>query len=533
MKKRHSVFILFAVFLFFDLCLGCTAAFGAILSRGKQHLDLEARYDSCHQMIKSGAIGDLSDYIRYAYTELEIGNQLQNQEMIIQGYIDLSRTLYSMKKYDLALQNAHKALLLLQTNESDAQNADANKLTGAIYTALHEPDLAEKYLTEAHAFYYRTNDTTNLLKTMGELATVHGQRGEYERCISALSELYYLCSKHEKSYLQLIASLNMVLAYKLSGQVEKGLHALHRIDLEIPDSLAHEPKYRASYLQLRGELYAMQERYEDAGQDFRTSLRMVQASDNWEAQTELFKNLSLLCLKQKQYDSLPIWFNALLAAQDSLKTHANPNRISEKEFIYDITNKDKQLEKLELRIWQNRIIGLSITAIVILILGLIGYLYYQRAKTHKAKMAQWHKERKQDKDTMTDIAIYFHELKSVVGSVSQTLHEVGRTLSDNEKRKIQQCCLQLNDIVSENKALLNSFTDARYNDFIQRLSVSYPDLSDTEKRICAMLLVGFSSKDIANVLNCSDRSLNNSRSKIRKKLNIPEKESILQFLKSL
>lgn len=213
--------------------------------------------------------------------------------------------------------------------------------------------------------------------------------------------------------------------------------------------------------------------------------------------------------------------------------HANPNRIFERELIYDITNKDKQLEKLEQRIQRNRIIELGIIVLVVLILGLAGYLYYRRAKAHKVKIAQWHKERKQDKDTMTDIAIYFHELKSVVTQVSSTLHEVGRTLPETEKRGIQQCCLQLNDIVSENKALLNSFTDARYGDFIQKLSLLYPDLSDSEKRICAMLLVGFSSKDIANVLNCSDRSLNNSRSKIRKKLNIPEKESILHFLKSL
>ncbi len=533
---KNDRLIAFAVSALLYLFAGNTTVRAAILSRsrGQQHQDLEMRYDSCRQMIKSGLSSHLSDYIHCAYTELEIGNQLQNHEMIIQGYIDLGRTLYSMGKYDLALQNIHKALLLLQTHESDTQNADANKLTGAIYTKLCEPDLAEKYLKEAYTFYYRNNDTTNLIKTMGELATVHGQRGEYERCLSGLNELYYLCYKYEKPHLQLIALLNMALAYKSSDQVEKGLHTLHRIDLEIPDSLiTTRPEYHTGYLLQRGELYAMQGRHKEACRDFQAGLRMAQAADNWEAQTDLFKNLSLVSLQQKQYDSLSDWFHGFLAAQDSLKKHANPNRISEKELIYDITNKDKQLEKLELRIWQNRIIVLSITVIVILLLGFATYLYYHHAKIQKAKMAQWHQERKQDKNTMTDIAIYFHELKTVVRQVSQTLHEAGRTLPDNEKRSIQQCCLQLNDIVSENKALLNSFTDARYSDFIRQLSAAYPELSNTEKRICAMLLVGFSSKDIANVLNCSDRSLNNSRSKIRKKLHIPEKESILQFLKSL
>lgn len=533
MIKKRLPFISSLVFLSLHLFFGQATAYGAILSRGKQQHNLEKVYDSCHQMIMAGTDAHLSNYIHCAYTELEIGNQLQNQEMIIQGYIDLGRTLYSMKKYDLALQNAHKALILLQSYESDAQNADANKLTGAVYTALEEPDLAEKYLKEAYAFYHKTNDTTNLFKTMGELATVHGQRHEYAACIAALYELYYLCYKHQKAQLQLIASLNMALAYKLSGEVEKGLHTLHRIDLEIPDTLASLPEFRTGYLLQRGELYVMQNRYAEAYRDFQNGLRLAQSIGNWKTQIEFLKNLSLISIEQKQYEAWPTWFHQLLAAQDSLKAHANPNRIFERELIYDITNKDKQLEKLEQRIQRNRIIELGIIVLVALILGLAGYLYYRRIKAHKAKMAQWHKERKQDKDTMTDIAIYFHELKSVVTKVSSTLHNIGRTLPDNEKRNIQQCCLQLNDIVSENKALLNSFTDARYSDFIQKISLLYPDLSDSEKRICAMLLVGFSSKDIANVLNCSDRSLNNSRSKIRKKLSIPEKESILHFLKSL
>lgn len=48
-----------------------------------------------------------------------------------------------------------------------------------------------------------------------------------------------------------------------------------------------------------------------------------------------------------------------------------------------------------------------------------------------------------------------------------------------------------------------------------------------------MLSSNFSSKEIASVLNCSDRSLNNTRSRIRKKLGIPEGSSLSDFLKNL
>lgn len=48
-----------------------------------------------------------------------------------------------------------------------------------------------------------------------------------------------------------------------------------------------------------------------------------------------------------------------------------------------------------------------------------------------------------------------------------------------------------------------------------------------------MLLINFSTKEITNVLNLSERSINNIRSKIRKKMSIPDYMSISDFLKNV
>ena len=60
-----------------------------------------------------------------------------------------------------------------------------------------------------------------------------------------------------------------------------------------------------------------------------------------------------------------------------------------------------------------------------------------------------------------------------------------------------------------------------------------PDLSDSEKRICTMLLIDYTTKEISDVLNISEKSINNIRSKIRKKMDVPENFSISQFLKNI
>ena len=75
--------------------------------------------------------------------------------------------------------------------------------------------------------------------------------------------------------------------------------------------------------------------------------------------------------------------------------------------------------------------------------------------------------------------------------------------------------------------------EVEYGDVHKKISKRYPNLSATEKRVCAMLSSDFSTKEIASVLNCSDRSLNNTRSRIRKKLGIQEGANLSEFLKNI
>lgn len=125
-------------------------------------------------------------------------------------------------------------------------------------------------------------------------------------------------------------------------------------------------------------------------------------------------------------------------------------------------------------------------------------------------------------------------MRNIVSSVIAQLKETEKNIStEKENQAIRKSCQQLNEIISENSSFFNNLIDVEYGDFLKKISRRYPKLSPTEKRVCAMLSSDFSTKEIASVLNCSDRSLNNTRSRIRKKLGIPEGASLSDFLKNL
>ncbi|MBL7975991.1 MAG: tetratricopeptide repeat protein [Candidatus Kapabacteria bacterium] len=69
--------------------------------------------------------------------------------------------------------------------------------------------------------------------------------------------------------------------------------------------------------------------------------------------------------------------------------------------------------------------------------------------------------------------------------------------------------------------------------FMQRLSEKYPTLSPTELRLCALLKINLRTKEIANVLCLSAKSIEIYRFRLRKKLGLQQDVNLTSFLSGL
>jgi len=72
--------------------------------------------------------------------------------------------------------------------------------------------------------------------------------------------------------------------------------------------------------------------------------------------------------------------------------------------------------------------------------------------------------------------------------------------------------------------------DLVYENFLKRLGDSYPDLNTSDKKLCAYLKMDLSSKDIAPLLNMSVRSIEMSRYRLRKKMDLDRDVNLSEFL---
>jgi DNA-binding CsgD family transcriptional regulator len=119
--------------------------------------------------------------------------------------------------------------------------------------------------------------------------------------------------------------------------------------------------------------------------------------------------------------------------------------------------------------------------------------------------------------------------------VDNLIQKTSKILSDNSTEQVKlkkiQSLLKADPIHS----LKNDF-DVRLTsnneDFFSLLLHKYPDLSPSELKLCAYLRLNPSSKDLALITNRSMRTIESTRTNIRKKMNLNSQENLVTHLLS-
>ena len=211
------------------------------------------------------------------------------------------------------------------------------------------------------------------------------------------------------------------------------------------------------------------------------------------------------------------------------------------------------------------LILLLILAAAVFIAGISIYLQYNRSKQLNATSADKWSEQLQYAELQKSLSeIEIKDARIENGTLRNRLDEkrkelVTYALSIAEQRQFLENTLQtlqktLHETSPEKKNLhllevtksikqKMSFSDEIEQIYQQaelvndecpnRLSTISPNLSPQEKRLALLLRVGFSSKEIAPLLNISPKSVEIARYRLRKKFDLKKEENLTHFIKTI
>lgn len=81
--------------------------------------------------------------------------------------------------------------------------------------------------------------------------------------------------------------------------------------------------------------------------------------------------------------------------------------------------------------------------------------------------------------------------------------------------------------------MFETYFDEVHEDFFSRLTEKYPSLTLREQKLCAYIKMNIPSKEIAALLNISQRGVEISRYRLRKKLNIDRDTNLSTYISSI
>lgn len=236
--------------------------------------------------------------------------------------------------------------------------------------------------------------------------------------------------------------------------------------------------------------------------------------------------------------------------EDSLKGAETLDRIANLEMEialqkeqqrYDLVQQEKELAETKTkhqRTYLYLLIGLillGVAAAFLLIKGLRTSLERNKLRAEQLQQRQLLLENELSfkKKEIENFSAYILEKNNILNEVKDLLQDIRSENPDSEKVKSAVQTVKHNLHIDQDRKELDLKIDQAHQEFMLRLLDKHPKLTKTEQRLCSLLLMDLSSKDISNIMNVAPESIKKSRNRLRKKLNLEPKKDLQEFLKSI
>ncbi|HAH57760.1 MAG TPA: hypothetical protein DCL86_06400 [Bacteroidales bacterium] len=159
-------------------------------------------------------------------------------------------------------------------------------------------------------------------------------------------------------------------------------------------------------------------------------------------------------------------------------------------------------------------------------------LIIQKEKEAQLQMELEHKNRELITRAMTLTKIQeekiklIENLKEISGKLSITQNE-NATLIESQIRYLQ------NNIDKDVWSDFKMYFENVYSDFYVNLSAIHPNLSINERKLCALLTLNLSTKEIAAINAREVRSIESARNRLRKKMGLSPEINLSSYLSQL
>jgi tetratricopeptide (TPR) repeat protein len=290
-----------------------------------------------------------------------------------------------------------------------------------------------------------------------------------------------------------------------------------------------------------GESYLNLNQFSDAEQNLTKAFKISTDANILEIKSDVAVLLSELYEKEREFAKSLDYYKIFHANSDSILSDDKIREITEIQMEQEFKDRQHQLALEQARkdaLAQKRELFYTTGFIVALLVVMILILAYrlQRSKTKRARLAEEKSKIELDfkNQELTSNVLSILKKNELLINLTQKLKKARITSKASNKPLIDQMIREIKlssqEIGWDEFEL--SFKEV-HADFYSQLGKRFPDLTSNELRLCAMLKLNMSTKDIASITYKSSHSIDVARLRMRKKMGIDKNDSLKSIINQL
>lgn len=473
--------------------------------------------------IKSGSLSYLSRYEDAVNCCIKMDKYNKRRDPLYTSkFLNSMGTAFSTSgKYEQAVEYYRRAFVMTKRveNESDRnfQLFIIQGNLGGVFAYKSDFDSAQLYLMEAQKLAIVMQDKKREVVALHLFGFLNIEAGKPQLAIGYYEEAYKLAVENRMDYIIPFIKLNIANYYIQVKDYERALGATMEAL-----SLAKESK-----------------------------LKKVESS--------ILKTLSTIYKDKKDFERAFYYLEQSNNLKDSIFSLQNEGQVMKQKQNFDIYQVEVEKEilnkNLEISDGKRIITNLIALFVIIVFVGIFIWFSYQLYLQHKInrQICQQHDD---------DVRALKDENRAFEGEIVKKDKDISRyTLlmtKMNEtgfimlsKLKILRSYLparsmgygvikEIEDIIygfkfDENNELddLHRHFDNVSSEFYYKLECRYPDLTSGEKKMCALMSLGLSTKELLSITGKTQSAIDNIKLRIRRKMNIDSSVNLSNFLSQI
>jgi tetratricopeptide (TPR) repeat protein len=443
--------------------------------------------------------GEIIRGLDYALEGVEMARRSETKRFLGNGLTSLGNLYLRLGSYIVAIDYYRQALAVYEREGRRKEQGTAHLNIGSVFLLMDEKVQALENLLKAMAIYEEVGNVVGVQQTCSNLGSLYQISGRLDEAVSFFKRSLAISEDTGDEFNSMQVKISLAGLYNEEGHYAEAVQLLKEVLAQA------KPKklfaLHAACLLNLGQVYLAEPQLGDAEESLLKAVGIFSEIHEFPKVREAHSALAAYYQHNGDFKKA---FEQLLAQQKvdaDIVAKDNVKKLHDLQLAHEIEKTKQEAEIL-------------------------------RLKTEKLEM-----ERDFEKRRLTQLAAQMQSKQQSFSFIKKLAEELRISVDSQHARQLlKEISREASQHTGDSLNVWPHFEEhfeRLHPDYITNLLKTAPGLSPAEQRVCALIRMDMSSKDIASTLHVTEKTIEVHRTNIRRKLQLGPKDNLPNFLKQL